>query len=102
METNVLSDVALRVKEMRELSGISVHEMSVATGMNVDDYIALENGKTDFTFSFIYKCAEKFGVDIADILQGSSPKLVSYSLVRKGKGVPIARREDCEYNNMAP
>ncbi len=101
MESNVLSDVALRVREMRELSNISVHEMSEATNMSVDDYLALEEGKIDFSFSFIYKCAEKFGVDIADILQGTSPKLVSYSLVRKGKGVPIARREVCEYLNMA-
>lgn len=102
MENNVLLDVAARVKEMRELSDISVHEMSEATGMTIDEYIALENGEVDFSFSFIYKCAEKFGVDIADILQGSSPKLVSYSIVRKGKGIPIARREDCEYLNMAP
>lgn len=102
MSSNVLSEVAARVKEMRELSEISVHEMSEATGMSVDEYLALENGQVDFSFSFIYKCAEKFGVDIADILQGSSPKLVSYSIVRKGKGIPIARREDCDYLNMAP
>lgn len=97
-----LKEVALRVKEMRELSGISVHEMAEATDMSIEDYLALEEGQVDFTFSFIYKCAEKFGVDIADILQGSSPKLVSYSLVRKGKGVPIARNENCDYLNMAP
>lgn len=97
-----LKEVALRVKEMRELSGVSVHEMAEATDMTIEDYLLLEEGKVDFTFSFVYKCAEKFGVDIADILQGSSPKLVSYSLVRKGKGVPIARNENCDYLNMAP
>lgn len=97
-----IKDVASRVKEMRELSGISIHEMSEATGMTVEEYIALENGNVDFSFSFIYKCAEKFKVDISDILQGSSPKLVSYSIVRKGKGIPIARNEQCEYLNMAP
>ncbi|MBP5331941.1 MAG: AMP-binding protein [Lachnospiraceae bacterium] len=102
MVRNSLQDVASRVKEMRELSNISVHEMAEATGMTVDEYLALEEGKVDFSFSFIYKCAEKFDVDIADILQGSSPKLTSYSIVRKGKGVPIARNEACEYLSMAP
>ncbi|MBQ6090316.1 MAG: AMP-binding protein [Lachnospiraceae bacterium] len=97
-----LKEVAQRVKEMRELSAISIHEMAEATNMSIEDYMALEEGKIDFTFSFIYKAAEKFKVDIADILQGSSPNLVTYSLVRKGKGVPIARNEACAYLNMAP
>ncbi|MCR4721694.1 MAG: helix-turn-helix domain-containing protein, partial [Lachnospiraceae bacterium] len=97
-----LKEVAQRVKEMRELSSISIHEMAEATGMSIEEYMALEEGKIDFTFSFIYKAAEKFKVDIADILQGSSPNLVTYSLVRKGKGVPIARNEACAYLNMAP
>ncbi|MCQ2496172.1 MAG: AMP-binding protein [Lachnospiraceae bacterium] len=98
----LLNDVASRVKEMRELSGISVHEMAESTNMSIEEYLALEEGKIDFTFSFIYKCAEKFGVDIADILQGSSPKLTSYSVVRKGKGVPIAGGDAYNYLNMAP
>ena len=63
-----LKEVAQRVKEMRELSAISIHEMAEATGMSIEDYMALEEGKIDFTFSFIYKAAEKFKVDIADIL----------------------------------
>lgn len=97
-----LKDVASRVHELRELSGISIHEMSEFTNMSIEEYMALEEGKVDFSFSFIYKCAEKFGVDISDILQGSSPKLVSYSVVRKGKGVPIAGNDAGEYLNMAP
>ena len=99
-----LKDVASRVREMRELSGISIHEMSESTHMSVEDYMALEDGKVDFSFSFISKCAEKFGVDIADIMQGSSPKLSSFSLVRRGKGVPIARNENenALYASMAP
>lgn len=102
MDNNTaLKDVAQRIREMRELCGISVHEMSEATGMLAEEYLQLESGQVDFSFSFIYKCASKFGVDISDILQGSSPKLVSYSIVRKGKGVPIARNENCEYLNMA-
>lgn len=102
MENNSLKEVASRVREIRELSNVSVHEMSELTGMSIEEYLALEDGKVDFSFSFIYKCAERFGVDVSDILQGSSPKLVSYSVVRKGKGVPIAMNETCEYLNMAP
>ena len=97
-----LKDVASRVREFRELLSISIHEMSEFTNMSVEEYMALEEGKVDFSFSFIYKCAEKFGVDVSDILQGSSPKLVSYSIVRKGKGVPIAGSDKAEYLNMAP
>ena len=38
-----LKDVASRVREMRELSGISIHEMSESTHMSVEDYMALED-----------------------------------------------------------
>lgn len=102
MSNTSLGDVASRVREMRELRNISVHEMSEATNISVDEYMALEEGKVDFSFSFISKCASKLDVTISDLLQGSSPKLATYSIVRKGKGVPIAGNSIGEYLNMAP
>ena len=37
-----LKDVASRVREMRELSGISIHEMSESTHMSVEDYMEMK------------------------------------------------------------
>ncbi len=97
-----LQEVAQRIREMREVFGISPEEMADVTGVTVAEYENLEAGNADFTFTFIYKCAQRFGLDITDLLKGSSPRLTSYCVNRKGDGLPIARRRGFRYNNIAP
>ena len=38
---------------------------------------------------------------IADVLTGRSPTLTSFSIVRKGKGLGMERRQGFQYQNMA-
>lgn len=97
-----IKDIARRIRELREILGISAAEMSEVTSVSVDEYKALENGETDFSFTFIYKCAKKFGVEVTDLLSGVSPTLSSYSVVRKGEGTPLARRKGFSYQSIAP
>lgn len=101
MENNNIREVALRIRELRELNNVSVEEMACKVGMQAEDYRELETGNRDFSFTIIYKCAQLFNVDVADIMQGSSPTLSTYSVVRSDRGVPIARHEDFVYLNKA-
>ena len=55
----------------------------------------------DFSFTFLFKAAQCLGVDITDLLTGESPKLSVYSVVKKGKGLPIERREGFDYESLA-
>ncbi len=99
---NMLKEVGGRIKELREIMNFSQEEMASKTNVTLADYQALEAGKMDFSFTFIYKCAQTFHVDVTDILKGSSPTLTSYSVTRKGGGLPITRRQGFSYNNLAP
>ena len=54
-ELKQLMEVALRIKETRELFSLSVEEMAKKTGVSVEDYNEFESGKKDFNFTFIYK-----------------------------------------------
>ncbi|MBE6541232.1 MAG: cupin domain-containing protein [Ruminococcaceae bacterium] len=76
--------------------------MAQCTGVSVDTYRELEAGDCDFSFTFIYKCAARLGVDTTDLLKGQSPTLHEYSITRAGGGLPIARRKGFKYNNLAP
>ncbi|MBE6598644.1 MAG: cupin domain-containing protein [Ruminococcaceae bacterium] len=76
--------------------------MAKCTGVSLEAYRELEAGNADFTFTFIYKCAARFGVDTTDLLKGESPTLEEYSITRAGGGLPIARRKGFQYRNMAP
>ncbi len=96
-----LKEVAQRLRGMRDIINISVEEMAEKTDVSVEDYNKIEAGEKDFSVTFVYKCAEIFGVDIIALLTGESPKLKRYSVVRKGTGLPVKRRESFEYQHLA-
>ena len=97
-----IREIAERIRGLRVLMDITPEEMAKETELSLDDYLKLENGESDFSFSFIYKCAQRFGVDMMDLLKGNTPRLSSYTVTRKGEGVPITRRKGFSYLHKAP
>ena len=98
----IIKEVAGRIRETRLVCELSEEDMATATGVSVETYRELEAGNADFSFTFIYKCAARFGIDTTDLLKGQSPTLEEYSITRAGGGLPIARRKGFRYNNLAP
>lgn len=96
-----LKDVALRIRNAREILGLSEEIMAQNTDITADEYKAYENGEKDFDFTFIYKCAKCLNLDPTDLLKGASPTLTSYEVTRRGGGLPITRKEGYEYKNLA-
>lgn len=101
MEPNI-KEVANRIKALREDLDISITEMAEATGRSIDEYSAQESGEQDLSFTFLYKCAEKLGVDVIELLTGENPHLSAYSLIRAADGLSIKRRAGFEYLHKAP
>ncbi|MBQ1947740.1 MAG: AMP-binding protein [Clostridia bacterium] len=97
-----LKEVAGRIKDLREAKGYSPEELARLTGVSVEDYKILEQGETDFSFTFIYKCAKACGVEVVDILEGTSTTLTSFAITRKGEGLKIVKKHGVVYNNLAP
>ncbi len=97
-----LKEIAQRVKELREIKGLTQSQMAKSTKVNESVYAQFEAGESDFGFTFIYDCAKIFGVEIKDLLEGESPNLSLYNVVRKGEGMPIERKTGFEYHHLAP
>ena len=97
-----LAEVAERIRTMREIMGLSEEEMAQRTGVSVEDYRKYELGESDFSFTFIFKCAERFGIDPTDLIKGVSPTLSTYTVSRRGEGLPITRRHGFKYLNLPP
>ena len=102
VENEKLLEVARRIREMREISGFSVDEMAEKTEVTPDEYRAFEEGREDFPFTFIHKCALAFGLGITDILEGESARLSSYTVTRRGGGRQTAEEEGISIVNVAP
>ena len=97
-----LKEVAGRIKDLREAKGYSAEELARLCGVSPETYRALEEGETDFSFTFIYKCAKACGVEVVDLLEGTSTTLTSFAITRRGEGLKILKKQGVEYNNLAP
>ena len=96
-----LLEIALRIKGLREILGITAEAAAQKTGVTAAEYEAAERGERDFSATFLLKLSELFGVDATDILTGKSPTLSTYTLTRSGEGLKIDRRQGFEYRNLA-
>lgn len=99
---NPLMEIALRIREMREIMGLTEAEMAEKTQVSPETYAAYETGAVDLPFTFIHKCALAFGIEITDLLEGYSAHLSSYTVTRKGRGVTTARERGIQIQHLAP
>ena len=97
-----LSEVATRIKELREIIGFTTSQMAEKTDVNEEQYVVYESGKVDIPFSFIHKCALALGVEMTELLEGSTAKLSTYTVTRKGKGQGTAKEDGIDIKNLAP
>ncbi len=96
-----IREVAGRIRELREIAGFSVAEMAVRTGVSVEEYIQCEAGNQNLSIAFLYRCTLSLGVDMGDLLEGSSPNLRTYALTRKGEGQRIEEAHNMVGFNLA-
>lgn len=93
--------IALRIKDLRDIAGLTTAQVAEKTGISLEEYEAYETGTRDFSFSHLFNIAEALGVDISDLLTGESPKLHGYVLTRAGQGLKFNRREQYVYHHLA-
>ena len=101
-ESNRLYEVAIRIREMREICGYTAAEMAERTEVSLEDYRRYEAGEQDFPFTFIHKCAQAFGIGITDLLEGQSANLSSYTVTRRGEGQETAKEAGINIQALAP
>ena len=99
---NQLMEIALRIREMREILGYSKQKMADLTEVSEEIYRLYETGTVDLPFTFMHKCAKVFGLEITDLLEGQSAKLSGYTVTRRGKGLVTASEDGITIQDMAP
>lgn len=99
---NQLVEIAFRIREMREITNLSIEEMAAKTDVTAEEYKKYESGTVDFPFTFIHKCALAFNIGINDLLEGSSANLSSYTVTRKDQGLVTAKEDGINISNLAP
>ena len=96
-----IKEMSERIRELREITKFTPEEMASKTDVSVEEYLKCENGDSDLNFAFIYRCAQAFGVDVTDIIEGVSPTLRSYVVTRNGQGQMIEHAHGMVYYSLA-
>ncbi len=98
--TENLKQIAMRMKTLREISGVSAESLAGELKIAEDLYEEYESGSADIPVSILLELARKFNVELTALLTGAEPKLHRYSLVRGGKGVAVERRKEYKYQDL--
>jgi transcriptional regulator with XRE-family HTH domain len=93
--------IAQRIKALRDISNISMESMAAHLGMTLEDYQAIESGKTDISVALLIKISQKLGVEFGALLTGENPRLHQYCIVRKGHGAQVERMKQYKYESLA-
>ncbi|MDK2892264.1 cupin domain-containing protein [Methanohalophilus sp.] len=97
-----IKEIALRIKELRELSGTSQEEMASFLDISVEDYRKYESGELDLPVSILFEIAHQLKVDMTVLLTGEDPRMDIFAITRKGEGVNVERRRQYKYEALAP
>ncbi len=101
-EQQQINEVVQRIKEMRDICGFTVAQMAEKTEITEKQYLEYESGKVDLPFTFVHKCALAFNIGLADLLEGQSARLSTYTVTRRNGGLTTAREDGITIQNLAP
>ena len=99
--SDVLKQIGLRLQGLRESLEMTQETFAASCNIPIQDYIKYEEGKKDMTISIMKTISEKFDIDISILMFDGEPKMSSYFLTRKGKGLSISRVKAYKYQTLA-
>ena len=94
-------DVPQRIKELREILGVSAFDLAKETNIPFETYGKYENGELDIPISVLYTIAVHLKTDVTVLLTGEEARMNSAAVCRKGKGVQIERYPGYEFSSLA-
>ena len=96
-----IKQVASRIKELREIFGVSAAQLAEEFHVPEADYLQYEGAAVDIPVGILYQIAQRFQVELTTLLTGEEPRLHTYALTRAGQGVSVDRSKDYKYQNLA-
>lgn len=96
-----IKKVALRLRELREIEGLSTREAADIFRVAHETYLEYESGSSDMPISFLSEAAAHFHIQVYELLSGNNAKLRVCQHVKKGKGLKIERSKQYDYQHLA-
>lgn len=95
------SEIAARIRELREACGYSRESLAKKIGIDAELYKSYEESGKDIPISVIYEISGIFGVDFNEIITGITSKLDTFHVVPNGKGKSVDRVKGYSFTDLA-
>ena len=99
--SDVIKQIGLRLQGLRESLEMTKETFAASCDVPLQDYIDYENGEKDMSISIMRRISEEFNIDISVLMFDDEPKMSSYFITRKGKGLSIKRVDRYKYQTLA-
>jgi transcriptional regulator with XRE-family HTH domain len=96
-----IKQIAERLAGLRDALDITPEEMGKACNLTTDEYLKLESGTVDISVSILHQISQAFGIELTTLMFGDEPKMNSYFVTRKGKGIAVERTKAYKYQSLA-
>jgi transcriptional regulator with XRE-family HTH domain len=93
-------NIGNRIRELRELSDITIKEIAEKLDISEEIYIQYENAEVDIPASFLYELAHIFKVDLGLLLTGEESRMSIFDVTRANKGVSVDRSKEYTHENL--
>lgn len=99
--SQINTEIASRIRELREACEFTPEEMAEKLKISVKTYMAFESSGADVPISAIYEIANICKVDFTEIVTGLAARLNTYQVVRRGEGKEISRFPGYFFEDLA-
>ena len=96
-----LYEIAARVRVLREIEGISIETLAQELGFDTREYTQWESGQKDFPIGNLVLLANRFKVDLTELVSGEPSRLKTYCVTRWDEAPEVSRRPMYTYWNLA-
>ncbi|MDR1344054.1 MAG: cupin domain-containing protein [Tannerellaceae bacterium] len=96
-----IKQIAERLAGLRDALEITPAEMSKTCNLSLEEYLRLESGTVDISVSILHTIAQTYNIELTTLMFGDEPKMNSYFITRRGKGVAVERTKAYKYQSLA-
>ncbi|MCD7935898.1 MAG: XRE family transcriptional regulator [Tannerellaceae bacterium] len=96
-----IKQIAERLAGLRDVLDITPEEMARVCLMPTEQYLELESGNVDISVSTLHLISQAYGIELTTLMFGDEPKMSTYFVTRKGKGVAVERTKAYKYQSLA-
>lgn len=96
-----IKEIGQRLKGLREALDMTAEDFAASCDIPLAQYLEYESGEKDLTISVLKGIASKHNVDVSVLMFADEPRMSSYFLTRKGKGLAVNRVKAYNYQTLA-